>query len=258
MDDKAEQVWKALVDPVRRELLDLLRDGPKTTGTLAEHFEQTRFGVMKHLSVLEDADLISIEKRGRERWNYLNAAKLTQSTERWLSPFQKIWANRLSGLSRHLTLENDMKNEQAVTCLDIVQETELPAQKARVFRALTQDIDTWWGDGFRQAGAGSTIRLEAHIGADMIETGSDRHEVIWARVEEVRAPDILYLSGRFAVAGAVAGRIHFNLEETTNGNTKLRLHHSAVGVISTEMHGRFSQGWSQLFDVQLRTYLEKP
>jgi DNA-binding transcriptional ArsR family regulator len=255
--DKSANIWKALVDPVRRELLDLLRDGPKTTGTLAKHFEQSRFGVMKHLSVLEDADLILIEKRGRERWNYLNAAKLTQSTERWLSPFQKIWTDRLAGLNRHLTLENDMKNERAVTCLDIVQETELPAQKARIFRALTQDIDAWWGDNFRQAGADSTIRLETRIGADMVETGADQHEVIWARVEEVRAPDILYLSGRFAVVGAVAGRIHFNLEATASGNTKLRLQHAAVGMIATEMQSRFSQGWHQLLDVQLRTYLEK-
>jgi len=83
-----EDVWRALADPTRRALLDLLRDAPATTGALAEAFpDVTRFAVMKHLAVLTDAGLVVVRRRGRERWNHLNAVPLRQAYERWMAPF---------------------------------------------------------------------------------------------------------------------------------------------------------------------------
>ena len=255
MVNDTDSIWKALADPVRREVLDMLRDGPQTTGSLADRFDQTRFGVMKHLDVLETAGLISIERRGRERWNFLNAAKLKQSTDRWLSPFQTLWADRLSNLTHHFLQENDMTTIASPLGLDIRQEISLPAPKVRVFEALTKDINAWWGDKARQAGVGSTIRLTPEIGADMIETRDGQHAVIWARVEEVRAPDLLFLAGRFAVNGALAGRIQFELADEGEG-TKLTLTHQAIGHIPEEMQAHFSNGWNELIDANLRHYLD--
>ena len=105
-------VWKALADPTRRAIMDLLRDGRKTTGELVSAFpEMTRFGVMKHIRVLEEAQLITHRKEGRTRWNYLNAVPLRQIYERWVSKYEDQWAGALSNL-KQLT-ETDAHRENA-------------------------------------------------------------------------------------------------------------------------------------------------
>lgn len=99
MKDDVAPVWKALADPSRRRLLDLLRNGPRTTGQLCEEFgEVTRFAVMKHLRVLESAGLIVVKREGRERFNHLNAVPLRLIYERWISPYEDLWAGRASRL----------------------------------------------------------------------------------------------------------------------------------------------------------------
>ena len=83
-DEIIELVFKALGDETRRKILEQLRSGPKTTGEICEHFQMSRFGVMKHLRLLEAASLISVEWRGRERWNYLNAYTLQSVLTPWV------------------------------------------------------------------------------------------------------------------------------------------------------------------------------
>ena len=87
ISDQHDQVFKALASGVRRQILDDLRDQPLTTGALCAHFpELDRCTVMQHLRVLEEADLIIPVKRGRERWNHLNAVPIQQIHERWIGP----------------------------------------------------------------------------------------------------------------------------------------------------------------------------
>ncbi len=88
-------VWRALGDPSRRRILDRLRERPHTTGELCADFESTRFAVMKHLKVLEGASLIFIERRGRERYNYINPVPIQQIYRRWIRPFEALAADRL-------------------------------------------------------------------------------------------------------------------------------------------------------------------
>ena len=88
----------------------------------------------------------------------------------------------------------------------------------------------------------------------MIETAGDGHEVIWARVEEIKRPERLYLSGRFALVGAVAGRVHFDLA-AAEGGCRLVLSHQAIGRISREAQGHFAAGWRDLLDHRLRAHL---
>ena len=80
-------VWKALADPTRRSILSILREAPRTTGGLAKRFPMSRFGIMKHLSVLEEAGLIRVERRGRERWNHLEPGPLEEVHRGWLRRF---------------------------------------------------------------------------------------------------------------------------------------------------------------------------
>ncbi|MFZ0201510.1 MAG: helix-turn-helix domain-containing protein [Candidatus Sulfotelmatobacter sp.] len=89
-------VWKALSDPTRRAILDLLRARPRTTTEIVESFSRlTRFGVMKHLEVLRQAQLVHTREAGRQRVNSLNVVPIRQIYERWVGPFQELWTNEL-------------------------------------------------------------------------------------------------------------------------------------------------------------------
>ena len=93
--DLDDLLWRALADPTRRHLLDLLRAGPATVGALAAEFgDLTRFAVMKHLAVLEGAGLVLADKIGRERWCRVNPAPLRAICLRWLRPFDVAVADQ--------------------------------------------------------------------------------------------------------------------------------------------------------------------
>lgn len=88
-----DDVWKALSDPTRRQILDLLRVGPRRTTEIVEEFPKlTRFGVMKHLDVLRSAGLVLTHAEGRERINALNPIPIRQIYERWVSKYADLWA----------------------------------------------------------------------------------------------------------------------------------------------------------------------
>lgn len=98
ISDAHDRVFKALASSVRRQMLDDLRDQPLTTGTLCTHFpELDRCTVMQHLKVLEQADLVTVVRRGRERWNHLNPLPIHEIHERWIGPHAAL---AVSGLGR--------------------------------------------------------------------------------------------------------------------------------------------------------------
>ena len=97
-----DRIWRALGDASRRRMLDLLREGPRTTGELCAHFDFTRFAGMKHLRALEDAGLIVVERRGRERINHLNPVPIQAIHRRWIRPFEKLPADRMLRLKAHV------------------------------------------------------------------------------------------------------------------------------------------------------------
>jgi DNA-binding transcriptional ArsR family regulator len=98
-----ELVFKALADPTRRGLLDELfeRDG-QSLSALEKGLPMTRFGVMKHLKVLEEANLVVTRRRGREKLHYLNPVPIQQVYERWVSKYAQPVAAGLTGLKREL------------------------------------------------------------------------------------------------------------------------------------------------------------
>jgi uncharacterized protein YndB with AHSA1/START domain/DNA-binding transcriptional ArsR family regulator len=98
-----DEVFKALADPTRRELLDelFLQDG-QTLGALEERFPMTRFGVMKHLRQLEAAGLIVTKRRGRQKLHFLNPVPIRLIHDRWVSKYAEPWAAGLSDLKRDL------------------------------------------------------------------------------------------------------------------------------------------------------------
>ena len=107
MKDETDSIWKALSDPTRRAILDLLRDGPKGTTEIVEAFPgMTRHAVMKHIDVLRKASLIVTAKDGRKRENSLNPVPIRQIYERWMGPFAELWSSTL------LRMKEDVEKEK--------------------------------------------------------------------------------------------------------------------------------------------------
>jgi len=105
-----DEVFKALADPTRRSLLDALReDDGQTLTSLEEGLPMTRFGVMKHLRVLEAAGLVTTRRRGREKLHFLNPVPIRLIHDRWVSKYAEPWAAALSGIKRELEEESNGK-----------------------------------------------------------------------------------------------------------------------------------------------------
>ncbi len=103
-----DEVFRALADPTRRRLLDALfaQDG-QTLGALEADIEMSRFGVMKHLRLLEEAGLVVTRRRGREKLHFLNPVPIRLVHDRWVSKYAAPWAAALSDLKTRL--ENPME-----------------------------------------------------------------------------------------------------------------------------------------------------
>lgn len=101
--ERQDAVFRALSSPHRRTILDQLRDMPLTTGALCGLFpEMDRCSVMQHLKVLEAADLVIVERCGRERWNHLNPLPIHAIHERWIGPMASLAVDDLARLKRRL------------------------------------------------------------------------------------------------------------------------------------------------------------
>ena len=103
--EEYDRIFKALASHIRRQILDTLKDQPMTTGAMCAMFKQIdRCTVMQHLGVLEEAGLVIAERRGRERWNHLDALPVHAIHERWIGPYAVYAAGMLSRLNRQMEL----------------------------------------------------------------------------------------------------------------------------------------------------------
>lgn len=98
-----DAVFKALADPVRRQLLDRLHaKNGQTLGELCEGQNMTRQAVTKHLAILEDANLVATQKRGREKLHFLNPVPIHDIADRWIGKYERTRLRALSDLKRRL------------------------------------------------------------------------------------------------------------------------------------------------------------
>jgi len=133
-------VFRALADPTRRSLLDELfgKDG-QTLRELEERFSMTRFGVMKHLKLLEEAGLVVTRRRGREKLHFLNPVPIRLVHDRWVSKYAEPWAEALSDLKHRL--ESTMEK---------VYEIYIRTTPERLWEAITDpDIRSKYNFGAR-------------------------------------------------------------------------------------------------------------
>src|SRR5262245_28786216 len=97
--DDLDRVWRSLANSERRAILDALREGPQTTGELVMLFPGlSRFAVMQHLKVLNKARLVLVRREGRMKYNMLNVVPIQLVYERWVRPYEALWAGMLTNL----------------------------------------------------------------------------------------------------------------------------------------------------------------
>ena len=149
-----DAVFKSLADPTRRSLLDeLFKQDGQTLSALEERLPMTRFGVMKHLKVLEEAGLVVARRRGREKLHFLNAVPIRLVHDRWVSKFAEPWAATLSELKTSI--------EEAT--MEKVFEIYIKTTPERLWQAITDSemrakysfgvgIETDWEPGSRWQG----------------------------------------------------------------------------------------------------------
>lgn len=240
-----EPVFKALADPHRRLLLDRLheRDG-QTLLELQGYLPMTRFGVMKHLKILEEAGLISSRKVGREKIHHLNPVPIQQLYDRWVSKYAKPWAKALVGLK--YVLEEESMAETTSKVLQVFIKTT----PERLWQAITDgsitklyyfnnSVESTWkpGDPIRYSNSDGVVMLDGEI----LECDPPRKLV--TTFIPVYNPD----------RSPEPSKVTYLIEQVGSA-CRLLLTHEDLVVGTPEAENVFN-GWSQILS-GLKTYLE--
>jgi DNA-binding transcriptional ArsR family regulator/uncharacterized protein YndB with AHSA1/START domain len=251
LDNDPGLLWRALADPTRRRILDLLRERPRITGEVAARFPVSRIAVMRHLGVLAEAGLVTSRKRGRERWHYLNTVPLQKLHRRWAEPAAAGFASALLRLQE--SVEAGGRHMEPIRpTVDLALDVEIAGTPAAVFAALTKDAGGWWGHPFVTARATSLV-LDPRLGGLFTERWDNGGQVIasvtgWAQDEH------LALTGSFHL-GVGVGVAAFDLAESAAG-TLLRFSFRAIGVVDAAVAEDLSRGWAELVGTRLKTLVE--
>src|SRR5919201_24026 len=144
-----DEVFRALADPTRRRLLDdLFNQDGQTLSALEERLPMTRFGVMKHLRVLEEANLVTTRRRGREKLHFLNPVPIRLVHDRWVSKYAEPWAATLSGLKQRL----EDKTMEKIFEIYIKTTPEGETLEVAPPRRLVQSFNALWSDDVKSEG----------------------------------------------------------------------------------------------------------
>ncbi len=253
MEDTIDAIWKALSDPTRRAILDRLSAKPETTGDLAAGFPSlSRFAVMKHLGVLEQAGLVIVRREGRRRWNHLNAVPLRRVYQRWVGTFADHWAGALLRLEDHA----DPQSTRETTAMPaatteprtvrVESEIEIAAPRDRVFHAITHETDSWFWPG-APGDRNPPSKLEPWVGGrfwrDESAAKGEGAGELYATVATINPPEMLRMVGDFASQHAYAGAITLRLEEIDDGKTRVLVTHTCSGDIPGDKVKEFDDGW---------------
>ena len=237
-----DEVFRALADPSRRTLLDGLfaQDGQATSALEGRLPAMTRFGVMKHLRVLEEAGLVTSAKRGRERRWFLNPVPIRLVHDRWVSKYAEPWAAALAGLKRTIEEEQEMK----------VFEVYVRATPERVWQGITD------GELTKDYYFGSRISSDWREGSRFEMHSPDGTEV-WIEGEllEVDAPRRLVQSFRAhwdeEMGQQSPSRVTWELEPA-GAATRVRVTHDDLTEAAA---AQVTMGWPRILS-GLKTLLE--
>jgi len=262
MEDELSTVFKALGHPIRRRILDILKESPKTTGELNDYFpEVTRYAIMKHLSLLEEGNLVVVRREGKYRRNFLNAVPLQKMHNRWIGKYMQAAANSLLNLRSVVEktggeLDMNVTNQDQSQVFKIEQEVLIDAPREQVFKALTERAGDWWEFRLAPKGVPSEFTFHPVPGGQFIEKWGENQGAVWGNVYYVNAPEEIRLHGHLGMQGAVNSSYTYRLVEK-DGATVLQLSHHASGIIQENWEQEHSEGGKYLLGTLLKNYLEQ-
>jgi DNA-binding transcriptional ArsR family regulator len=226
-------LWRALASPWRRRLLDSLRHGPATTGALAAQLpELSRFAVMQHLAVLADAGVVIAERRGRDRFNYLNPVPLREWYERWVQPLADVDSASLLALRRAAEKgEHSMSTgSEPSRTVRLAYELRIEASAQRTFEVMTQQVLDW----FPHTYGGDRVRrvvLEPRVGGQHYEDWGEDRGHLYGQVTVFDPPRRWATRGRL-MPGTILDTEYELTEEP--GAVRVRVTKVAVGPFTDE------------------------
>ncbi|QGQ48491.1 helix-turn-helix domain-containing protein [Metabacillus sediminilitoris] len=261
MEDELSTLFKALGHPIRRRILDILKQSAKTTGELNEYFpEVTRYAIMKHLTILEEGNLVVVRREGKYRRNFLNAVPLQEMHNRWVGKYMQSTANTLLNLQAVVEKKGDLMmtttDQEQSRAFRIEQEVLIAAPREQVFKALTEQAGDWWEFRLAPKGVSSHFSFEPVPGGQFIEKWGEHEGAVWGNVYYVNAPEEIRLHGHLGMQGAVNSSYVYRLLEK-EGATLLQLSHTASGVIEENWEQEHSEGWKHLLGTLLKNYVEQ-
>lgn len=257
-------LWRALANPVRRQLLDALSAGPLTTGDLAATTpDLSRFAVMQHLGVLTDAGLVVVRRRGRHRFNHLNPVPLRSWYERWVTPFADRTAAEMLALQRAIEAPEPTPRSTGgpamavatdeIRTVRIATELRFRATPERVFAVLTDERPSWFPHTYGEAKV-KRIVMEPRVGGAHYEDWGDGRGHLYGQVTSYDPPM------SFATRGRLGPGVILDSEydlEVDGPETILRVLKVAVGPLTAEeAAGIHRYGDVKNFEAALREAIE--
>ncbi len=258
----SEEVFRALASPVRRRMLDLLRDGPRTTGDLAEEFgDLSRFAVMQHLKVLEGAGVVVVRRQGRQRFNHLNAVPVREIYDRWVSRFAGEQAQSLLALQRHVERaggpgvspgkEGSMGEGRKI---ELQSELRVKATPERVWKAITHEQMDWYPYNYGGARL-KRIVTEAGVGGRTYEDWGDGAGILYNTITYWDPPKTIGTRGFLQPAIVLE---QWMTLEADGDETVIKASTVTFGPITDEMaEGIKTHGDLSLFEDNLRAWVER-
>lgn len=248
VDDEA--VFRALADSSRRRLLDLLfeRDG-RTLGELEPALPMTRFGVMKHLRVLQAAGLVTSRKVGRERFHFLNPVPIQLIADRWINKYSAERTSALADLKRALEGGKQMSAEAKPR---LVYQIIINAAQERVWEAITTPEFT------SRYYYGSTLQSDLTVGSPFTYHMADGSPIVEGQVVVCDPPNRLvhtYHSLWPPMDKDAPTQVTWELEPMPGGVTRVTVVHDQFQGETATYQGLQSGGWTWILS-NLKTVLE--
>lgn len=260
MEDELSTLFKALGHPIRRRILDILYNSPVTTGELNDYIpEVSRYAIMKHLTTLQEGNLVVVRREGKYRLNFLNAVPLQEMHNRWVGKYMQTTAESLLNLRSVVEQsggELDMKSTEQGQVFRIEQEVLINAPREQVFKALTEKVGDWWEFRIAPKGVPSEFTFDPVPGGQFIERWRENDGAIWGNVYFVNAPEEIRLHGHLGMKGAVNSSYTYRLNEV-DGVTSLQLSHTASGIIEEGWEKDHTDGWKHLLGTLLKNFIEQ-
>jgi len=253
---ESETVWRALASPHRRRLLDLLRDGPQTTGQLSKTLsELSRFAVMQHLGVLEEAGLVLFRKEGRVRLNYANPVPLREMYDRWVNQYASSAAETAQHLRRYAENSKEVApqlDHNEYRLVKIEMEMRINAPREKVFAALTSEYDHWWPHRYKPD---STCYAEGRVGGYIGEKFKNGGGAVTGMIVYFDPPYKIVSSSPSSLSKGSSAYSIDTLEPDGEGCIYKR-ELSVWGTVPQEMEKMFREGSKALMEDALKGYLE--